>query len=131
MVWVAGGLNVFHTAADKFFEPSTSSSLGSKPDVVLVSLEPQMGVSLERYLARRPSIAKLAEAGTRVLLVRESRDVNLAHWGPTALPSTIRWIHEALPAPTPQPAPREDAHSQAQRPAPKRRPAGASEDPAA
>ena len=103
MVWIAGGLNIFYKVIAKFFEPRDEDILNSRPDVVLVNVEPQMKVNLREYLSRRPTIAKLSEAGTKVFLIRESRDVNLAHWGPTALASTIRWVHEVLSTLTPKP----------------------------
>lgn len=97
MVWLAGGLNVFHGGPAGFFRPGDEELAALRPQVVLVNVEPGMRVDAGGYLRRRGAVRRLAELhGTRVHLVPESRDVNLAHWGPSTLVRTVARIAELL-----------------------------------
>ena len=95
-VWAAGGINIFHNVVNKFFTPSDRDIMHGKPELVLVNIEPGMKVNLNTYVKKREVIKELLKQGSRVELIKESRRVNLAHWGPTALIPTIETIRRLI-----------------------------------
>ena len=95
-VWLAGGLNVFFESNKEFFTPTNAEILDKHPDTIFVNIEPWAMTSMEPYLSKRPAIKELVDQGSELILVNESREVNLAHWGPTALAPTINMIRRHL-----------------------------------
>jgi len=95
-VWIARGINIFHSVINKFFTPSDEDVIHGKPELVLVNIEPGMKVNLSTYVKKREVIKELLKQGSKVRLIRESRNVNLTHWGPTALIPTIEFIRSLI-----------------------------------
>lgn len=95
-VWIAGGLNIFYDVTNKFFTPRDEDVLARKPELILVNVEPIIKIGLTDYLRRRNIINELYRHNSRVELLVESREVNLAHWGPTALVPTIKTLTQLV-----------------------------------
>ena len=95
-VWIAGGLNIFYDVVNKFFAPTDEDVISRRPKLILVNVEYAMKVSVNEYLKKRSVIKELFRQGCRVELVKESREVNLAHWGPTALLPTVKVIRKFI-----------------------------------
>ena len=89
-IWWAGGINVFHERVVGFFTPKTQEILRKKPQLILVNIEPLMKLSLPVYLKRRGF-----EKAKKILLVKESRDINLAHPGLSFI-NTVLWLSKLL-----------------------------------
>jgi len=89
-IWWAGGINIFHERVVGFFTPKTQEILCKKPQLILVNIEPVMKISLPVYLKRRGF-----EKVKKILLVKESRDINLAHPGPSFI-NTVLWLSKLL-----------------------------------
>lgn len=86
-VWWAGGINIFHDRPQTFFTPSNKEIAEKSPDIVLVNLEPGMRIGVGEYLKRRG----LGFSEDIIKLVPETREVNLAHPGPSFV-KTILWM---------------------------------------
>ena len=94
-LWWSGGLNIFYDRPAKFFTPKREEVGLRDPEVVLVNIEPQMEVSMREYLNRRWTGELEAARSDRVFLVRESKNINLAHMGPSFI-DTVMWISMLL-----------------------------------
>lgn len=56
-----------------------------------------MKVSRDRYLGRREMTGKLVRGfNTKLYMIRESRDVNLAYWGSTPLLGALSKMKEII-----------------------------------
>lgn len=99
---VAGGQNIFYDKPFEFFRPDDNEIVRRDPNLVLVSLEPSMrNMSVEEYRSIRGTLTNIrAFQEGRVLLVVESRNVNLAHFGPSFI-DTVEWLAENLARLTP------------------------------
>jgi iron complex transport system substrate-binding protein len=95
-IWIAGGVNIYRDIVWGFFTPRDEDTVQRDPEVVLVNLEPFMNISIEEYKKIRKSLenTKAFKEG-RVYLVKESREVNLAHFGPS-FANTIEWMSGIL-----------------------------------
>lgn len=94
-VWWAGGINIFYDRAEAFFTPRDEEIMERDPEVVLVNVEQGMRVSAEDYVERRGLGDLRAVREGRVRLVPETREVNLAHSGPSFI-TTIIWLSNLL-----------------------------------
>lgn len=90
---IAGGENIYHDVAREFFNPKDEETAARDPEVVLVNIEPPWeGLTVEQYKEMRSTLSSTkAFKESRILLVKETKSVNLAHFGPSFV-STIDWI---------------------------------------
>jgi len=92
MIYTAGGLNVFSDKPLEFFRPDDEEVDRRNPELVLVNVEPGMEwLTEEKYREMRPAIA----VNRRVVMVVESRERNLAHFGPSFI-YTLEFLVELL-----------------------------------
>jgi len=97
MIWLAGGLNIFYNKITKFFKPEDNELINLKPQITLVNVEPHMKIDISKYLNNRKVMKELTKLfNTKVYLITETKEVNLAHWGPSALIKTIVKIKELI-----------------------------------
>lgn len=95
-IWWAGGLNVFYDKIKKFFTPQDEEVRERRPDMVLVSIDHWMKeVTLQEYLERRGLMNLKAAKEGRIKLIRESREINLAHPAPSLI-DTMVWLSDLL-----------------------------------
>jgi len=96
-VWIAGGVDIYRDVVWGFFTPRDEDTVQRDPEVVLVNIEePFMNISIEEYKKiRKPLESTKAFREGRVYLVKESREVNLTHFGPS-FAGTIEWLNETL-----------------------------------
>lgn len=96
-VRIAGGENIFRDMPKEFFYPIDRDIVERNPDVVLVNIEPPWtGLTIERYKSIRESLSSTkAFKENRILLVEESRYINLAHFGPSFI-DTVEWLQKQL-----------------------------------
>ena len=96
-VRIAGGENIFRDMPKEFFYPIDRDIVERNPDVVLVNIEPPWtGLTIERYKSIRESLSfTKAFKENRILLVEESRYINLAHFGPSFI-DTVEWLQKQL-----------------------------------
>jgi iron complex transport system substrate-binding protein len=91
---IAGGENIFKDVRQEFFYPSNEEIMVRDPEVILVSIEPPFEklITVEEYKKiRKPLENSKAFRENKVLLVKESREVNLAHFGPSFI-DTVEWL---------------------------------------
>jgi len=92
MIHSAGGFNIFSDKPLEFFKPDDEETNRRNPELVLVSVEPAMRwVTEEKYREMRPAVAD----NSRVIIVVESREKNLAHFGPSFI-YTLEFLSEVL-----------------------------------
>ncbi|MEM0026702.1 MAG: ABC transporter substrate-binding protein [Ignisphaera sp.] len=96
-IWIAGGENIFHNTPKEFFNPRDEDIVAKNPDLILVNIEPPWeSLTVDKYKEiRLPLSGSDAFKYNRILLVKETRDVNLAHFGPSFI-STIDWLSKTL-----------------------------------
>ena len=96
-VRIAGGENIFRDTPKEFFTPSNKEIIKRDPDIILVNIEPVMrNMTLSRYKEIRGELEETrALRENRVVLVVESRRINLAHFGPSFI-ETIEWLRNTL-----------------------------------
>jgi len=94
---IAGGLNIYSDTPKEFFFPRDEDTVARDPQIILVNIEPPFeNLTLNEYKTIRNGLASLdAYRENRIYLVRESRNVNLAHFGPSIV-STIKYIADIL-----------------------------------
>jgi len=94
MIRIAGGENIFRDYALEFFAPTDLDIIKKDPQIILVNIEPVMkNINIERYLEIRPILKNsTAYKYQRIFLVQESKELNLAHFGPSFI-KTIEWIY--------------------------------------
>jgi len=92
-VRVAGGENIFKDTLREFFNPSDEEIVDRNPEVILVNIEPPLeGLSAEEYKRlRKPLENTKAFKENKVILVKERKNVNLAHFGPSFI-ATVEWL---------------------------------------
>jgi iron complex transport system substrate-binding protein len=92
-VRVAGGENIFKDTLGEFFNPSDEEIVCRNPEVILVNIEPPLeGLSAEEYKRlRKPLENTEAFKENKVILVKERKNVNLAHFGPSFI-DTVEWL---------------------------------------
>uniref|UniRef100_A0A7C4BB63 Fe/B12 periplasmic-binding domain-containing protein n=1 Tax=Ignisphaera aggregans TaxID=334771 RepID=A0A7C4BB63_9CREN len=92
---IAGGENIFKDVRQEFFYPSNEEIIVRDPEVILVNIEPpfdKLITTVEEYkMIRKPLENSKAFRENKVLLVKESREVNLAHFGPSFI-DTVEWL---------------------------------------
>ncbi|MEL9939616.1 MAG: ABC transporter substrate-binding protein [Ignisphaera sp.] len=96
-IWIAGGENIFHSVPKEFFNPRDEDIVAGDPDLILVNIEPPWeSLTVDKYKEIREPLSELkAFKYNRILLVKETRDVNLAHFGPSFI-STVDWLSKTL-----------------------------------
>jgi iron complex transport system substrate-binding protein len=92
-VRVAGGENIFKDTLREFFNPSDEEIVDRNPEVILVNIEPPLeDVTAEEYKRlRKPLENTKAFKENKVILVKERKNVNLAHFGPSFI-ATVEWL---------------------------------------
>jgi iron complex transport system substrate-binding protein len=92
-VRIAGGENIFYDTPKEFFNPRNEDIIERNPELVIVNIEPEMNkITLEEYKSIRKELSTTkAFKENKIILVVESRYVNLAHFGPSFI-STIEWL---------------------------------------
>jgi len=94
-VRVAGGRNIFRDTLREFFNPSDEDIVCRNPEAILVNIEPPLEkLTAEEYKRiRKPLENTEAFRENKVILVKERKDVNLAHFGPSFI-DTVEWLTE-------------------------------------
>ncbi len=92
-VRVAGGENIFRDTPEEFFNPSNEEIVRRNPEVILVNIEPPLEkLTPDEYKRiRKPLENTKAFRENKVILVKESKNVNLAHFGPSFI-DTVEWL---------------------------------------
>jgi len=92
MIYAAGGSNIFSDKPLEFFRPDDEEVNRRNPELVLVNIEPGMEwLTEEKYREMRPVVA----VNRRVIMVAESRERNLTHFGPSFI-YTLEFLAELL-----------------------------------
>jgi iron complex transport system substrate-binding protein len=94
---IAGGENIFKDIPKEFFNPLDEDIINRNPEIIVVSLEPPFeDLNIENYKRLRSSLRDTkAFKENRILLVRQSKDVNLTHFGPSFV-DTVEWLSKEL-----------------------------------
>jgi len=92
-VRIAGGENIFRDTPQEFFSPSNEEVARRNPEAILVNVEPSLkGLTVDEYRRiRRPLEDTKAFRENKVVLVKESRNANLAHFGPSFI-DAVGWL---------------------------------------
>ena len=95
-VRIAGGENIFRDIPAEFFKPSDEEIIYRNPEVILVSIEPSLSkLTIKGYQRiRKPLENARAFRENKVILVKESRGMNLAHFGPSFIDTVERLTEE-------------------------------------
>ena len=81
---LAGLENIYSTTPQPFVEPNPDEVVRAKPQVIVVSAEKHMRLTVEKYLAKTPWLQKAAK-DTPVIILGGGKGMDLAHPGPSIL----------------------------------------------